>query len=429
MMQPTITIVGVLNYNDDHRKFLQGAQGEAAAMAMRILSDMARVEGVREFVAIRSAHVDGCVYHGDTGCHYAEKLVAGEARVRVPTSLNVGAMDLRKPSNVLLVNPSRDLAVRQMNAYVAMGCIPSWTCAPYQAGFRPRLGEQVAWAESNAVVFVNSVLGARTNRYGDFLDICCAITGYAPLSGLHLSENRRATLVIDASGLPPGLLNRDDFYPVLGSWLGSAVGSEVAAISGLPADVSEDRLKALGAAAASTGAVGLFHVVGMTPEAPTMQAALGGNDPATTIRLDVDMLLDTRRKMSPAGGDQLDVLALGSPHFSISEFRSLLARLNGRRASLPVYVCTGRHVIDELEALGWLKSLEQMNVTLVVDTCVVVTPVLQSAGGVLMTNSGKFAHYSKSLTGHDVVFGSLEECVESAVAGRVMREDSAWGAA
>ena len=160
-----------------------------------------------------------------------------------------------------------------------------------------------------------------------------------------------------------------------------------------------------------------------------MQAALGGNIPATTSRLDVRMLLDTRRQMSPAGEDQLDVVALGSPHFSISEFRSLLALLDGRRASLPIYVCTGRHVIDELEARGWLKPLEQMRVTLIVDTCVVVTPVLQSAGGVLMTNSGKFAHYSKSLTGHDVVFGSLEECVESAIAGRVVRQDSAWGAA
>ncbi|NNE05503.1 MAG: DUF521 domain-containing protein [Xanthomonadales bacterium] len=420
---------GVLNYNEEQRDFLQGVHGEAAAMAMRILSDMARVEGVRDFVAVTSAHVDGCVYHGDTGCYFAEKLASAGARVRIPTSLNVGAMDLRQPSNVLLEGATRDLAIRQMNAYVAMGCTPSWTCAPYQAGFRPSPGEQVAWAESNAVVFANSVLGARSNRYGDFLDICCAITGYAPNSGLHRPENRLATLVIDASGLSRSLKKRDDFYPVLGWWLGHTVGAKVAAIVGLPLDVSEDRLKALGAAAASTGAVGLFHVVGVTPEAPTLERALGGAEAVKRIVLNREILLDTHRRMSPAGDEQLDVVALGSPHFSISEFKVLLGLLKGRKAAIPIYVCTGRHVIDELGPLGLLNGLDASNITVVADTCVVVTPVLSSDGGVLMTNSGKFAHYGKSLTGHDVVFGSLEECVNSAIAGRVIRDKAAWGVA
>jgi predicted aconitase len=415
----------VINLNDDQNQLLSGQSGEAAAMAMRILVDMAHVEGVSEFIPVTSVHVDGCLMHGATGCYYAEKLQAGGGRVRVPTSLNVGAMDLMRPENVLLEGEMRDLAIRQMNAYVAMGCTPSWTCAPYQAGFRPGLGEQVAWAESNAVVFANSVLGARTNRYGDFLDICCALTGYAPNSGLHLSENRTATIVVDTSNIPSLLKSRDDFYPVLGAWLGHTVGTDIAVIDGLPSDISEDKLKALGAAAASSGAVGLFHVAGRTPEAPTLDVALGGQSAREVIKLTPDMLLAQHRSMNSASGDQLDVVALGSPHFSYEEFESLLENLASRSSAVPLYICTGRHVIDKLKASGMDRNLEQANVEIIADTCVVVTPVIKASEGVLMTNSGKFAHYSHSLIGHEVVFGSLSE---SAVAGKVIRDPTAWGA-
>ena len=417
-----------MNLSLDQQDLLSGVHGEAAAMAMRILVDMAHVEGVSDFVQVTSVHVDGCLMHGATGCYYAEKLQSGGGRVRVPTSLNVGAMDLVRPDNVLLEGEMRDLAIRQMNAYVAMGCTPSWTCAPYQAGFRPGLGEQVAWAESNAVVFANSVLGARTNRYGDFLDICCALTGYAPNSGLHLTENRYATVLVEASSLPAALTQRDDFYPVLGSWLGREAGSEIAVIKGLPEEISEDKLKALGAAAASTGPVGLFHIAGVTPEASTVKVATGGVPAKTVIPLSAEMLLAEHKKMSTVSGDQLDVVALGSPHFSLSEFENLMRILQDRIFRVPVYICTGRHVLDELEKLGWRQKLEKAKAKLIADTCVVVTPVIEAKSGVLMTNSGKFAHYSTSLIGHEVVFGSLDECVESAVAGTVKRDPAAWGA-
>ena len=177
----------------------------------------------------------------------AERLVTLKGRVAVPSSLNVGALDLQNPAKIRLASRERDLAARLMNAYVAMGCIPTWTCAPYQAGYRPKCGDDIAWAESNAVVFANSVLGARTNRYGDFMDICCAITGRAPFAGLHNAENRYARILVDTSALSSRLKNQDMFFPVLGSWLGRITGGEIAVIDGMPADVSEDQLKALGA--------------------------------------------------------------------------------------------------------------------------------------------------------------------------------------
>lgn len=406
---------------------LDGQAGEAAAMAARILCAMAEAQGATDFVAVRSAHVDGCLLHGASGVRFAEKLAGQGGRVAVPTSLNVGAMDLRNPANVRLEEPDRSLAVRLMNAYVAMGCVPSWTCAPYQAGFRPSAGTHVAWAESNAVVFANSVLGARTDRYGDFMDICCALTGFAPFSGLHLPENRLATVLIDVGGIPPGVQRLDAFYPVLGAWLGRVVGGEVAVLDGLDPGVTEDRLKALGAAAASTGAVGLFHVCGVTPEAPDLESALGGKPPRRTLTFDHATLLAERDRLSTAAGDRLDAVAVGSPHFSLEEFGMLYSLLAGRSVRVPFHACTGRHVLDALEQRGWLAEFERAGVNLVLDTCVVVTSILAGDEGVLMTNSGKFAHYSDSLIHHHVVFGTLQDCVESAVAGRVRRDPHPWG--
>src|SRR5258708_20354429 len=134
-----------------------------------------------------------------------------------------------------------------MNAYVALGCKPTWTCAPYDAGYRPKLGEHIAWAESNAVVFANTVLGARTERYGDFMDICAAIAGRAPYSGLHVDANRCATLVIATSGLSDRLKEAESFYPALAAWLGRAPQQHVPSSGGLPPTVPTMALTAIGA--------------------------------------------------------------------------------------------------------------------------------------------------------------------------------------
>lgn len=403
-----------------------GQDGEAAAMAMRIVAETGRIMGAASLVEITSAHIDGCLWHGDSGVEFAEKLVAGGGRVRVPTTLNVGALDLMHPDRVRLEPERREMARRLMHAHVDLGCAPTFTCAPYQAGHRPGRGEQVAWGESNAVAFVNSVLGARSNRYGDLLDLCCALVARAPLCGLHLEENRRATILVDTAGLSPALRDSDVFWPVLGSWLGAEAGEAVAVIAGLEGCASEDRLKALGAAAASTGAVGLFHVAGVTPEAPDIETALGGEAPARTLRLTADMIRPVRDRMSTTASDRIDAVALGSPHFSPAEFAALESLLDGGRMAVPFYICTGRGVIETLEREGRLAAFGDAGMTLVADTCIVVTPVLPDGGGVLMTSSGKFAHYTPANTGWEVIYGSLADCVASGLSGRVTRDESLW---
>ncbi len=405
---------------------LAGDAGAATQLAMRIVVRMGEILGARELVEITSAHIDGCLYHGDGGVEFAERLVELGGRVSVAATLNVGALDLLNPARVRASDRRRTMALRQMKAYQALGCTPTWTCAPYQAGHRPATGDHVAWGESNAVAFANSVLGARTNRYGDFMDICCALTGRAPRTGLHLSERRRATVVVDTGGVADALKRRDVFYPVLGTWLGAEVGDRVAVVTGLPGTASEDQLKAMGAAAASSGAVGLFHIEGVTPEAPDLRTALGGGDPEAVIAVQPAALRDVRDRLSTVDADRIDAVAVGSPHFSLEEFEQLEALLPATPLAVPFYVCTGRSEYGRLEAAGRLPRFADAHVEIVVDTCVVVTPILPPTDGVLMTNSGKFAHYTPSTTGYGVIYGSLEDCVRSAIRGRVARDESLW---
>ena len=409
-----------LTLSPEEHAITAGSHGAGVAMAMRIVADSARLLGAPRLIPIASAHIDGALYHGDSGTLFAERLVEGGAKVAVRATLNVGALDLMGCSRVRLEEPARGMARRMMEAYRSLGCEQSWTCAPYQAGHRPAFGSDVAWGESNAVVFCNSVLGARTNRYGDFLDIACAITGRAPDYGLHRPENRIARLVFDVSALPATFMASETAWPVLGSLYGREVGNTIGVIAGVNEHPGDDALKAFGAAAASTGAVGLFHIAGVTPEASDAETALGFLPPEATIRVTPDMVATAQARLSTAEApDAIDAVAIGSPHLSLAEFDALERLLAGRRLAVPIHACTGRHVLSELDRQDRRKALEALGVIIVSDTCVVVTPILADRpGGVLMTNSGKFAQYAPGNTGYSVLYGSLADCVESAVSGK-----------
>lgn len=417
----------VVHLSREDRAVLAGETGKRGLqMALELVVQSARMLGADRLVQIEGAHIDGCLYHGASGTLYCEALQAAGARVQVPTTTNVGALNLLKPNQSRLTGDARKMAYRLMVAHERMGCLPSWTCAPYQAQARPALGAQVAWGESNAVAFCNSVLGARTHRYGDFLDIACAISGRAPFFGLHVCENRRAKLVINVSAIPLSVQRTDVFPPVLGALIGRQCGARVPAIVGLDVTLDEDALKALCAAAAATGAVGLIHVVGQTPEAPDLDTACGGETPLETLDVDIAMLEGARQSLTRSQSDRLDAVALGSPHFSEAECQRLLDYAAGMPFQVPVYVCLARDTLDGLSHSTVQARLEALGVEFVVDTCVVVTPILPKEEGVLMTNSAKFAHYALGNTGYRPVFGSLMACVTSAQTGGLSQASEGW---
>jgi predicted aconitase len=413
---------------------LDGTNGPGTALAMRLVVRAAEVTEAERLIDIAGAHVDSCLDHGQASLDFVERLVDGGARVRVPTTLNIGALDLLHPELWHGEPAQAERGRRVMDGYRALGARPTFTCAPYQlAEARPGLGEQVAWGESNAIVFCNSVLGARTNRYGDFLDVAAAITGRTPDAGLHRAEERAARLVLRiAADVPRAVLDADDLYPVLGIVLGRRAGSRVAAIDGLPAGVSEDRLKAIGAAAASSGAVAMFHAVGSTPEAPTLEAALGGRAPEATIEVTLAELRAARAELTTAAVDRpLAAVSLGTPHASLPELRRIADLLDGGRVATGVelVVSTGRDTLAIAEGEGTADRLRDAGAELLVDTCSYIAPVLRPRGGTVMTDSAKWAYYAPGNLGFSVAFGTMDACVRSAIAGRVVAPHDDWPAA
>jgi predicted aconitase len=405
---------------------------------MRLVIRAAQALGADRLIPITGAHVDSCLYHGEATIDFVERLVDGGAHVSVPTTLNVGALDLLHPELWRGDPATAERGRLLMGHYRTLGCQPTYTCAPYQLAFaRPALGEHVAWAESNAIVFCNSVLGARTERYGDFTDIACAITGRVPDAGLHRTGARRAVLVLRlGEDVPDRLLQDDSLYPVLGIVLGRRAGSRVAVIDGLPPGVSEERLKAIGAAAASSGAVAMFHAVGLTPEAPTLEAALQSGEPEERAEVGLAELRAARNELTTAAGGApvgtpIGTVSLGTPHASLPELRAVERELAGARpaAGVELLVSTARQLLAEAEEEGLARRLKSLGVELLVDTCSYIAPVLRPSPLPAMTDSGKWAFYAPGNIGVEVIFGSLRECIRSAVDGRVWRDEDLWGAA
>jgi predicted aconitase len=430
-----------LQLTESDRALLAGERGPAARMAMTILTRMAEVQGAAAMLDITGAHIDSTIFIADAGLEYAERLAGYGARVVVPTTLNVSGLDEHHWREWAVPAEWAGKAYRQMQAYQSMGAVPTWTCAPYQTEMAPRFGQQIAWGESNAIAFANSVIGARTERYPDLLDICAAIAGRVPAVGLHLDENRAGDLLVRLGGVSRSLQGDDSFYPVLGHLLGKLAGNRIPVIEGFELRPSDDQLKALGAGAASSGSVALFHIVGVTPEAPTRQAAFQSRAPQETCAVTMDHLRAARHELSSgesggvlrldgAGGpdDGLDLVVLGSPHFSLAEFRALAELVHGRRRHPDVQflVTTSRAVEALARQAGVMEPIEAFGARLTVDTCILATPMLPDSIQRLMTNSAKFAYYTPGLLSRGIAFGGLADCVESAVKGRVIREESLW---
>jgi predicted aconitase len=419
--------------DDRDRALLYGEAGPGTALAMRLVLLAADALEADRLIPITRAHVDSCLYHGQATLDFAQRLIDGGAHVTVPTTLNVGTLDLLHPELWRGSPEVADRGRRLMDAYRQLGCRPTFTCAPYQLpDDRPTLGEQVAWAESNAIAFCNSVLGARTERYGDFTDIACAIVGRVPDAGLHRTDARRAVLVLrPAAEVPARLLTSDVLYPVLGIVLGRRAGGRVAALDGFP-HLTEDQLKAIGAAAASSGAVAMFHVVGSTPEATSLQAALGGAEPQETFEIGLDELRTARDGLSSAHGvrpgDPIGAVSLGTPHASFAELQAIADELAGERvaAGVELLISTAREILEAAERAGIVGRLHNSGAEILVDTCSYLGPILRPSAGPVMTDSAKWAYYAPGNIGASVVFGSRSECLRSAVSGALWRDPTLW---
>jgi predicted aconitase len=410
------------------KAMLAGKHGEAVRIAMSILCDIGDAIEAEEMVEIEHVHTDSGFYLGDAGLEFVEHLTALGGKVMVPTSMNNTTFDIERSRSYGVPAKLADKIKRLEKAHLTMGAVPLWTCAPYQDGILPKPGIMVAWSESNAIVFANSVLGARTNRTGDLVDICCALTGRAPKTGLYLDENRLAEVHIKIEGFPAEAFADARFYPLLGYFIGRQCGNRVVAISGMPKQASMDNLKGLGAAAASSGATALFHIVGITPEAPTLEACLKQDAAIQGVTVTPDALKKTETLLCTAEDDQLDWVGLGCPHFSRDEFAELATGLKSRKlqSDVAVTVFTSRKILHWADQTGVLKKLTDAGIQVYADGCLLRYPQSPYRTGTMMTNSAKAANYIYSQSGYLAAYGSIRECMESAFSGKIVQERPAW---
>lgn len=409
------------------RAMLAGSDGEAARRAMRVVVRIAEIQGAPKLIDISHVHVGGSIYTGRGSLHVIEQLLADGAKVRVPTTVNAISIDRRQRQVPGMDEEYARSADRLAAVLEAMGCRPIFSCTPYVFPDTPELGQDILWAESNAIAYANSVIGARTNRHGDFMDVCAAITGRVPYSGLHLRENRLGTFLVKVPDVPGP---DPTFYSALGYLIGKEAGSDVPVIEGIDHAPSLEALKAFCSTVATAGAVGLFHMVGVTPEAPTLQAALGGREPDRTLVVTPEDLRHVWQDLSSGRGEELQSVVIGSPHATLGDFVELAELVRGRKlgARVDFLVTTSRFVHEQAEKQGLLDVLTEFGARVSTDTCLCMLTEQQLPSGTVgvMTNSGKFAHYGPGLINRGVYFGSTQDCVESAVLGRPVIATPTW---
>lgn len=394
-----------MNLTREEQAMYDGKQGPAVEKSMEILVALGDIYGAERLVDITSAQISGVSYKtiGDAGLEFLEELSL-DARVRVPSTLNPAGVDLEIWKELGFPEEFTKKQLRIVEAYQKMGVTTTCTCTPYLVGNVPILGSHIAWSESSAVCYANSVLGARTNREGGPGALAAAICGKTAAYGYHLDEERKANYLVEVN---TELIGPD--YGGLGYLVGKEVGDGVPYFK-LQNKPSLDDLKCLGAALASSGAVALYHVEGITPE--HKEALININlteiDKFTVSRDEIDV---TRKKLSTTD-EKPDLVCVGCPHSSLEEIRIISQKVSGLKLKNQLWVCTSITIKAAADRMGYTKTIENAGGRLVCDTCMVVAPIEDMGYKVVGVNSAKAANYVPTMCGLDVVYGKLEDLIE-----------------
>jgi len=386
----------------EEEMILDGEQGEVMARMFRLLVRLGEIYKADKMIPVGSVQVAGVSYKSiaDPGTEFLEDLAEKGAKVKVLTFLNPAGMDLENWEKLGFPKNFAKNQLRIMDAFKKMGIIVTSTCTPYLAGNLPRYREHIAWSESSAVAFSNSVIGARTNREGGPSALAAAIFGRTPNYDLHLDENRHphVKIKVDVD------LEFSSDFGALGYFVGKQVKNKIPYFTGVK-DASTDQLKALGAAMAASGAVALYHVEGQTPEAEIVR-----KNNLETINVGKKELKEVYEKLN--SGKEPDIVILGCPHASLREISTLADKLKGKKLKKPLWICTSRVMKEAAERMGFSEIIEKAGGNIVADTCMVVSPIEEMGYKVTGVDSGKAANYLPSFCKQKVVFADINKLIE-----------------
>ena len=384
-------------------KMLEGEYGSSVQKSMEILVALGDIYNAKKLVNITSAQISGVSYKtiGDAGLEFLEDM-AQDAEVIVPSTLNPAGVDLDR-RDLRFSDEFTKWQLKIIEAYRKMEITTTCTCTPYLVGNVPMRGDHIAWSESSAVAYVNSVIGAKTNREGGPGALSAAICGKTPEYGYHLDEERKANLIVDVETEIKGT-----DYGAIGYLVGKAVGDGVPYFR-FENTSKRDNLKSLGAALASSGAVALYHVENLTPEYEFALEGLETSDleKISIGRKDID---ETKEKLSTSG-KKPDLICLGCPHASIEEIKSIAEKVAGKQLQNELWVCTSISVKAAADRMGYTDVIERAGGKMVCDTCMVVAPIEELGFDVIGVDSAKAANYVPSMCGLDVVFDELENMI------------------
>lgn len=391
-------------------------------LALDVVCTMAVAQGAASLTDVTRGHIDGCILAHDANLIFAEQMDTLGARVIIPTTINAISVDRQARTDPGYTGDFRQKACRLADTYVRMGARPTFTCAPYLLKDVPQLGERIGWSESNAVIFANSVLGARTAKLPDYLDLFVAMTGRAPDGGMYDTDQRRPALIID---IATPTAHDHSLWPLIGWMAGRLSAEKVPLLKGLAhLAPTQDDLRALCAAFGTTAGAPMLHMAGVTPE-----AALAPVEDAGHLNITIADLAAAWQSLN-AGPAQVDLVAIGSPHASYGELAGFADMLGARRRhpNTDVIVTVGRQVLEQAQDAGLVQRLEASGVTVIPDLCwcSITEPVFPTSARHLMTNSGKYAHYAPGLSGRTVRFGSLQDCAEAALTGKARQHPPNW---
>jgi len=390
-----------LHLTREEEAMLAGEQGNATRKAMQILVALGKIYDAERLVKVSSVQVSGVSYKnlGDAGLEFLSEL-AKDGKARVKTTLNPAGMSLTDWKSQGIDSGFAEKQLQVIDAYGKLGVEVTCTCTPYLAGNEPSFGQHIAWGESSAVAYANSVIGARTNREGGPSALAASLTGLTPLYGLHIRENRVPTIAVDVDTL----LRFPEDFSAMGYFVGRTAKDGIPYLRGVQRASLED-LKSLSAALASSGGVAMFHVEGITPE-----FGLGAKN--------LETLTFTRKELTETGS-QLndegvpDFVSVGCPHCSLTELATLAKLLSGHQVKREFWVCCSREVKRLGDEAGYSRLIEKSGAKFALDTCMVVAPVEELGYRVVATNSAKACHYLRN-AGLKVRFMPLEECVTEA---------------
>ncbi|HEC72514.1 MAG TPA: DUF521 domain-containing protein [Thermoplasmatales archaeon] len=386
----------------EEEKILDGEKGEVLERMFRLLVRLGDIYGADKMIPVGSVQVAGVSYKsiGDPGTEFLEDMASKGAKVKVLTYLNPAGMDLENWKDFDFPEDFAKNQLRIMNAFKKMGIVVTSTCTPYLAGNLPRFREHIAWSESSAVSFSNSVIGARTNREGGPSALAAALCGVTPNYGLHLWENRQPTIKIKVDA---DLVFNSDFG-ALGYYVGKQVKNKIPYFTGIK-KADTDQLKSLGAAMAASGAVALYHVEGLTPEADLVE-----KEGLETISVGKKEIRETYDNLN--SGKKPDIVILGCPHSSLREISRLAEKLEGKHLKKPIWICTSRMIKEAAMRMGYDEIITKAGGSIVADTCMVVSPIEKMGYKITGVNSGKAANYLPGFCKQEVVFANIDDLVE-----------------